>query len=105
MRDERHLTHRGLRILKLLLEDVRTPYAGSDLMHLTGIPSGNLYPLLMKFERDGLLKSAWEEIDPKAAKRPRRRLYRLTPRGVELAQRALRELAVASAVLEPRWGR
>jgi DNA-binding PadR family transcriptional regulator len=105
MGDERRLSHRGLRILKLLLEDVRTPYSGSDLMQLTGIPSGNLYPLLMKFERDGVLKSSWEEIDPKIAKRPRRRLYRLTPAGFELAQRALRELAVASAVLEPKWGR
>jgi PadR family transcriptional regulator, regulatory protein PadR len=105
MGDERHLTHRGLRILKLLLEDVRTPYAGSDLIQLTGIPSGNLYPLLMKFEREGLLKSTWEEMDPKVAKRPRQRFYRLTPSGIELAQRALRELSVASAVLEPRWGR
>jgi PadR family transcriptional regulator, regulatory protein PadR len=105
MGDELHLTHRGLKLLKLLLENVRKEYAGAELMELTGIPSGNLYPLLIKLQQGGILESRWEDIDPTVAARPRRRFYRLSARGVELAQRVLGELAVPARALKPEWGR
>jgi DNA-binding PadR family transcriptional regulator len=60
---------------------------GQDLMHglrlcqLTALPSGTVYPMLRNFEKKGLVRSFWEDIDPKVARRPKRRLYQLTPTG------------------------
>jgi PadR family transcriptional regulator PadR len=105
MGNELNLTHRALKLLKLLLENVRNEYAGAELMELTGIPSGNLYPLLIKLQQTGILESRWETIDPAIAGRPRRRYYRLSVQGVELAQRELGELAVPAKALKPEWGR
>ena len=39
---------------------------------------GTIYKALARLERDGLLESRWEDIDPVRAGRPRRRLYRVT---------------------------
>jgi DNA-binding PadR family transcriptional regulator len=104
MAREPRLTHRALKLLHLLLQDVRREYAGAELMELTGIPSGNLYPLLLGLERRGLLQSRWEDLDPRASGRPRRRYYRLTAAGVDLAQRVLGELALPPQALRPGWG-
>ena len=98
------LTHRALKLLHLLLQNVQKEYAGVELIGLTGIPSGRLYPLLLTFEERGLLQGRWEELDPRAAGRPRRRYYRLTAAGVELAQQVLGELALPPKALRPGWG-
>jgi DNA-binding PadR family transcriptional regulator len=98
------LTHRALKLLHLLLQNVQKEYAGAELIGLTGIPSGRLYPLLLRFEERGLLQSRWEELDPRAAGRPRRRYYRLTAAGVELAQQVLGELALPPKALRRGWG-
>ena len=47
---------------------------------------GTLYKALGRLEEFGLLTSAWEEGDVEG--RPRRRLYALTTRGAEIADRA-----------------
>jgi PadR family transcriptional regulator, regulatory protein PadR len=103
MGDELNLTHRALKLLKLMLENVRTPYAGIELMELTGIPSGNLYPMLIKLQQAGILESSWEEVDPRQVGRNRRRYYRLSTHGVEVVQQVLRDLAVSPAALAPGW--
>jgi DNA-binding PadR family transcriptional regulator len=52
---------------------------GFDIIDQTGLPSGTVYPALGRLERDGLVKSAWEnERDAHAEGRPARRYYRLT---------------------------
>ena len=57
---------------------------GFDIIDQTGLPSGTVYPALGKLERDGLVKSAWEnEQDAHADGRPARRYYRLTAPGVK----------------------
>jgi len=55
-----------------------------------------IYPLLHTYERDGIVEGYWEsggEQGAEAAERrgPRRRYYRLTPRGVEALRTALQE--------------
>ena len=55
-----------------------------------------MYPLLHSYERDGIVEGYWEsggEEDGETAQRrgPRRRYYRLTPRGVEALRAALQE--------------
>ncbi len=57
---------------------------GFDIMDVTGLPSGTVYPILSKLEDSGLLKSRWE--DPRIArreKRPQRRSYEITGEGRE----------------------
>lgn len=55
---------------------------GFDIIDATGLPSGTVYPALGRLERDGLLKSTWEEAAAaQAEKRPTRRYYRVTAQG------------------------
>jgi len=69
---------------------------GYDLSRETGIPSGTLYPILIRLSGRGLLESRWEE----QASGPRRRSYRLTGEGVGYAEARLAEArpSTASAV-------
>ena len=61
---------------------------GFDVIDATGLPSGTVYPALGRLERDGLVRSAWEdEAAAHAEGRPARRYYRVTAAG----QRSLAE--------------
>lgn len=63
---------------------------------------GAVYPLLHALERDGLAEGYWEgeESADSARKGPRRRYYRLTPRGVEALRAALQEWATFSSAVK-----
>jgi DNA-binding PadR family transcriptional regulator len=56
---------------------------GFDIIDTTGLPSGTVYPVLSRLERDGYLRSAWED-EHRAHRegRPARRYYRVTAPGV-----------------------
>jgi PadR family transcriptional regulator, regulatory protein PadR len=57
---------------------------GFDVIDGTGLPSGTVYPALSRLERDGLVRSAWEnEYDAHAEGRPARRYYKLTAVGAK----------------------
>ena len=57
---------------------------GFDIIDQTGLPSGTVYPALGRLERDGLVRSAWEnETEAHAEGRPARRYYQLTAPGVK----------------------
>jgi PadR family transcriptional regulator PadR len=57
---------------------------GFDVIDQTGLPSGTVYPALSRLERDGYLRSAWEdEAGAHAEGRPARRYYRITAPGVK----------------------
>jgi DNA-binding PadR family transcriptional regulator len=61
---------------------------GFDIMDVTGLPSGTVYPALRRLEAAGLVTAKWE--DEQAARqeqRPARRYYKMTGAG----QRALSE--------------
>lgn len=61
---------------------------GFDIMDVTGLPSGTVYPALRRLEAAGLVTAKWE--DEQAARqeqRPARRYYKMTGAG----QRALTE--------------
>jgi PadR family transcriptional regulator PadR len=95
------ITHQGLRVLKVFLdafqENVRATLAGADIMRRARLTSGTIYPLLVRFEAAELLTSEWESQRPEDLGRPRRRLYRLTPRGAEFARSKLSEVMPARA--------
>src|SRR3954470_16409999 len=55
---------------------------GFDVINVTGLPSGTVYPALARLEHEGLVESRWE--DHKVAqreKRPPRRYYEVTSDG------------------------
>jgi PadR family transcriptional regulator len=56
---------------------------GFDIIDRTRLPSGTVYPALSRLERDGYVRSAWEDAH-RAHKdgRPARRYYRVTAHGV-----------------------
>ena len=57
---------------------------GFDVIDQTGLPSGTVYPALSRLERDGFVKSAWEdEQQAHSDGRPARRYYKLTAPGVK----------------------
>jgi len=49
----------------------------TDVMRITGLPSGTLYPIMVQLEKAGWIKSRWEDVDPPGAAR-RRNLYMIT---------------------------
>lgn len=62
---------------------------GYQLIQMTGLPSGTLYPILARLEFYGWVESRWEELDPEQEARPRRRYYRLSQDGLERVGSAL----------------
>ena len=66
---------------------------GFDIIDQTGLPSGTVYPALGRLERDGFVKSAWEnEQDAHADGRPARRYYKLTAPGVKALPKRRRSI-------------
>jgi len=80
------------RVLGAFLADPAEPRYGYDLMKAARLPSGTLYPLLARLERENLVASAWE-TPQQEGERPRK-YYQLTGEGIRIARL---ELAQASA--------
>ncbi|HJR60104.1 MAG TPA: helix-turn-helix transcriptional regulator [Vicinamibacterales bacterium] len=80
------LSYTGLFILQALAQGHRF---GFDIMEVTKLPSGTIYPALRRLEALELVTSDWEK-DLKARKegRPRRRYYELTRTGKEQLREA-----------------
>jgi PadR family transcriptional regulator PadR len=63
---------------------------GFDIMQITGLTSGTVYPTLDRVEADGYLRSKWEEAaDAHAEGRPARRYFTLTASGAAALRAAL----------------
>ena len=76
-------------ILQALLRDPARELYGLELSEETGLLPGTAYPILLRLENEGWVTSRWEDIDPHAEKRPRRRYYRLTANGAAQASAAV----------------
>jgi DNA-binding PadR family transcriptional regulator len=63
---------------------------GFDIIDETNLPSGTVYPTLSRLERDGYVRSAWED-EQRAHRegRPARRYYRITASGVRALESAV----------------
>jgi PadR family transcriptional regulator, regulatory protein PadR len=73
------LSHSAALILKALSLGYRF---GFDVMEVTGLPSGTVYPALRRLERDELVESKWEpEEEATLNQRPARRYYQVTRQG------------------------
>ena len=76
---ERRLSYAALSVLHAVACGVRY---GFDIMDRTELPSGTVYPALSRLERDGYVKSQWEDLrKAHGDRRPPRRYYRITAHG------------------------
>ena len=88
-----------LKVLSVLVDRPLAKHYGLELCNAADLPSGSIYPMLARLESAGWLESSWEDIDPPSEGRPRRRYYKLSAKGLEQAERALR---AARQSLSPR---
>jgi PadR family transcriptional regulator, regulatory protein PadR len=64
---------------------------GFDIIDITGLPSGTVYPALRRFEEAGLCDSRWEAEDiAEREQRSPRRYYELTKEGLDALAEALK---------------
>jgi PadR family transcriptional regulator, regulatory protein PadR len=77
-----------LAILEALLARPSQWHYGYAISRQTSIPSGTLYPILMRLDKSGWLETRWENSVPQG--RPPRHLYRLSGNGREWARDELR---------------
>lgn len=84
------ITHPAAFVLQAL--DRGAAY-GFDIMELTGLPSGTVYPILRRFEKHNLVSSEWEDASKAHEEgRPRRRNYALTRAGRDALAEAWRRM-------------
>jgi PadR family transcriptional regulator PadR len=88
------LSYTGLFVLQALAQGYRF---GFDIMDVTRLPSGTVYPALRRLETLGMVRSDWEtDKEARANARPRRRYYELTKAGrAQLVEAESRYRAVA----------
>lgn len=67
----------------LILQAIHSGHGyGFDVMEMTGLPSGTVYPAMRRLERDSLIRSQWEaQSIADSALRPPRKYYKITRSG------------------------
>ena len=76
---------------------------GFDIMDATGLPSGTVYPILRRLDREGLLKSAWEKpATAQREQRPPRRYYEITGDGATMLAEAVARYRVLDQAVPSR---
>ena len=79
---------------------------GFDIMDATGLPSGTVYPVLGRLERDGYVRARWEaQTTAFREKRPLRRYYEVTASGAKALVHSIehyRTLGGRPALVAPR---
>jgi PadR family transcriptional regulator, regulatory protein PadR len=76
----------------VILQAVASGYLyGFDIIDITGVPGGTVYPALRRLEEAGYLTSKWEEQRiAQAEPRPPRKYYELTREGREILAEAVK---------------
>lgn len=70
----------------LILQTINAGYVyGFDIMDVTGLPSGTIYPALRRLEKDSFVRGDWEDKRSAVRQdRPPRRYYKLTRQGKDV---------------------
>ena len=96
------VTHTTALVLLALARGVRH---GFDILEVTGLKSGTVYPILRRLEDAGLVRSRWEAVQPaREAGRPPRRLYELTGAGAVALEEAVARHPSALRAFAPTSG-
>ena len=73
---------------------------GFDIMDISGLPSGTVYPALRRLEQTGLVDSKWEkEGIAQRDGRPPRKYYELTPDGKQALADALKRYRLLESLV------
>jgi PadR family transcriptional regulator len=73
---------------------------GFDVLDATGLPSGTVYPILRRLDREGCLRSRWEAAAiARREGRPPRRYYELTALGAQRLAEGRRRFERAARAL------
>lgn len=92
------------RVLKELIAEPTRRIHGFELCAAAGLPSGTVYPILVRLEGLGWLESEWEGPEVHVPeKRPRRRYYRLTEDGAARARAALHDAEASRIKMGTRF--
>lgn len=89
-----------LRVLEKFVESPTDWRYGYELSRETGLPSGTLYPILIRLEKHKLLVARWVVTEQGI---PPRHTYKLTPDGLELARSKLAEARPRAVVRQPAF--
>jgi PadR family transcriptional regulator len=98
---EPRMTVPMLLAIRAMLDDPTREMYGLEICKAAELPSGTLHPILARLERCGWLESRWEDVEPTAGGRPRRRYYRFSPHGAERARAVLEKVHIPVPVAEP----
>ncbi len=81
------LTYSTTLVLHALAGGVRH---GFDILDATGLPSGTVYPILRRLEREAIVIAHWEDVViAREEQRPPRRYYELTGAGKSVLDAAV----------------
>jgi DNA-binding PadR family transcriptional regulator len=81
-----NLTHPTTLVLHALAHGIRH---GFDIIDTTELPSGTVYPILRRLEREALVSACWEDAAiAHEEQRPPRRYYELTAAGLAVLKTA-----------------
>ena len=93
MDEKIRITTQTLRVLKPFLESPGEEISGIEVVRSSRLASGTAYPIMLRLERVGFLRSRWEDGNPVDLGRPRRRYYAITLQGASAARSVLSELS------------
>ncbi len=87
----------------LVLQALTGGYAyGFDIMRVTHLKSGTIYPLLRRLEANELVESAWEDLEHAHDEgRPPRRYYSATAEGTMALAAARKRLEAQQMLFAP----
>src|SRR5258708_17675662 len=90
----------GVLILQALAQGYRF---GFDIMQVTGLPSGTIYPALRRLESLDFVTSDWEKNgNARKEGRPRRRYYTLTQMGRRQLKESEARMQAIRRLIPPR---
>ena len=76
---------------------------GFDIIRVTGLASGTVYPALRRLEEAGCVSAAWEDSRiAQSAGRPPRKYYEITKAGREALSEAVARYRLVAAPPRPR---
>ena len=87
-------------IAVVVLRTISAGYSyGFDIMEITGLPSGTIYPALRRLEQQEFVKSKWEKKSGAfSEQRPPRKYYQLTAQGKDALAQALKRYALLEQI-------
>jgi PadR family transcriptional regulator PadR len=78
------MTRKTKAVLSALHAEPDKELYGLEIYERTGLMPGT-YPILVRLQHAGLVRTRWEDAEPTDPHRPRRRYYQLTTLGINTA--------------------